>query len=308
MDTQLMNQVCPIHKIPLKNGKCPECEQERRASKNKKEKDNVTITVNESPSSGTRASVQCPHCHAELVDPSLKYCPHCGKLIQHAPKPHADEKKEAKHGAILKVIKQDGKEKVLELKYMTQPFGYYIKYRELEFLYSPLSSILFVQNPNQRPVYQKLIRPFPLYNAQEFRIGKLPLVLHYADTAQMKDEESVKTLMVGQDIALDTRYVIDCLECTHPNFPGTIINLNQEKIVLNRDEIMKAFQIQEEKIFTRLGVSSRAIELQRIHNIWYLFPQANPNVFIKIPGYFVPLYPEMEIIIDQIKVNLEVEL
>jgi len=308
MDTRLMNQVCPIHKIPLKDGKCPECEKEQSFSINqKKEIKKISIIKSKNTSHESTHSTQCPHCHTELSDSSLIYCPHCGKLIQPAPQLGSETKKEEKQGTVLRVIKQDGEEKILDLKYMTQPFGYYVKYRELEFLYSPINSILFVQNPTQQPAYRRIIRPFPIYNGQEFRIGKLPFLLHYSDTTQAQGEGGMRTLMVGRDITLDSQYAIDCLECTYPNFPGIIINLNEDKIVLDRDGLVKEFRIQDEQIFTRLGVSSRSIELRRIHDLWYLFPRDNPNVFIKIPGYFIPLYPEMEMIVDQIHITLNIE-
>ena len=277
-----LGEVCAIHQIPLKNGRCLLCEKEKKES----EGVNKKVIVGKK---GTSSKIEdnknkCPECGQKLPS-GAQFCLYCGAEIKSLETP---EENDYRIGYTLEILNLSTKEKASKcnLNALSKPAGFYGEWKGLEFMYYPENRHILIQNPKKMPWYIVVNTPLPVFNRQEIRIGEIGFILKYAGIVT---QDLTQTRLVIEDINTnDESLIIDCLECIHPNFKGISINIEGDEMILSREVLKQYFGLGDEKYLKNAGVSSKKLILKKLGYWWYIFPQESPNILLRIPPFFIP--------------------
>ena len=177
MDTILHN-ICPIHQVPLKDGKCPICNNEPYFSSEKAIKAQPGIN-NKSYSDKHFNQDTCPNC-GKKISPNASFCVFCGAEL--SVDEQQDSKQEIHQYSVKLVLSKNNMEtSSTSLEALSKPSVYYGELEEIEFLYYPELEMILIQNSRKAPWYFTVDSPSPVYNNQEIRLGEIGFLLKYAE-------------------------------------------------------------------------------------------------------------------------------
>ncbi len=287
METKMIN-VCPIHQIPLQNGECILCKKEKGKSAAK-----VIVAKSglskEKEVEKTAVGITCPNC-GNLIPEGAHFCVFCGTEVLESRDAEASQELVSEFSIHFVPLEEEGDVLTCPLQPLAKPVAYYGSQNNLELLYYPQNDTLLIQNPQNSPWYILVNSPTQVFHEQEIRLGEIGFLLKYAGPGL---SDLAKTQLIGQQKQKSKRrMIIDCLECIHPNFKGITINIEQNILEINRTYLTRVFSLSDEKYLKAAGVSSQPIQLKKLNHWWYLFPENAPNIFLKVPPFFIPVIPE----------------
>ncbi len=292
----VLTDVCPVHKIPLKDGVCEECARGEAA-----------------PAVAEKALPEvCPSCGAQVIGQG-SFCVKCGAKLTPDEKQknsQAETQVEIKippshvptFGSAIKVVFESVEGKQTKTVILEKPAenGVSAIWEQAKWISFPATRTLWVWNFSGREIYVfPKDRAVPILEGDILRVGRIPFVLHLAGNPQgpsqgTRSATELRTvfqwdLPEGSDNEV---YLLDCLECLHPNFRGRTLNLEEEVYVLARKDMMAFLGIRDESILARAGVSSTPIRLYRNQNgIWWVASTEKPVFSLRAPLYMFPIFP-----------------